>query len=233
MVGLVFGQDMRGDIFKELCSLLEVRKTRSSPRNPKCNGAVERFNLTILHMIKAYLRGEQIDWDLNSSCLAAAYRATPHESAGMTPNMLMLGREVRLPAEIMFGSLTSISEPIVSYGEYVDQLRRKMQHAHYVCRKHLEKAAFRQKYNYDAKQNLNMYKPGDPVWLLNESRTIAVSPKLQAAYDGPYVIAACLSNLDFRVQKDGRKSVVIHHDKLKPYRGLNPPKWAVKLVGNH
>ena len=81
----------------------------------------------------------------------------------------------------------------------------------------MPQAVCRQKSKYDAKQNLNMYKPGDPVWLLNESRTIAVSPKLQAAYDGPYVIAACLSNLDFRVQKDkdGRKSVVIHHDKLK------------------
>ena len=62
--------------------------------------------------------------------LAAAYRATPQKSTGMTPNMLMLGREVRLRAEIMFGSLTSISmisEPVVSYGEYLDQLRCKMQ----------------------------------------------------------------------------------------------------------
>ena len=45
------GRKYESDIFKELCSLFEVRKTRTSPRNPKCNGAVERF---ILRMIKAY-----------------------------------------------------------------------------------------------------------------------------------------------------------------------------------
>ena len=55
-------------------------------------------------MIKSYLRGEQENWDLNLGCLAFAYRSIPQESSGLTPFMLMMGREACLPAELMYGS---------------------------------------------------------------------------------------------------------------------------------
>lgn len=64
-------------------------------------------------MIRAYLKGEQTDWDINLGCLAAAYRTTPQESTGLTPNLLMLGKEVRLPAELMFGSVINGQSKIV------------------------------------------------------------------------------------------------------------------------
>ncbi|VDI02863.1 Hypothetical predicted protein [Mytilus galloprovincialis] len=73
------GRNYESDIFQELCSILDIRKTRTSPRNPKCNGQVERFNRTLVSMIKSYLRGEQTNWDLNLGCLASAYRACPHD----------------------------------------------------------------------------------------------------------------------------------------------------------
>jgi transposase InsO family protein len=53
------GRNFESGIFQELCKILEIRKTRTSPRNPKCNGQVERFNRTLIGMIKSYLRGEQ------------------------------------------------------------------------------------------------------------------------------------------------------------------------------
>ena len=53
------------------------------------------FNSTLVKMIKCYIRNEQTNWDRNLGCLAAAYRSTPQESTNLTPNLLMLGREVR------------------------------------------------------------------------------------------------------------------------------------------
>lgn len=100
------GRNYESPIFAELCRLLEVRKTRTSVANPRSNGQTERFNRTLVRMIKAFLKGEHTEWDLNLGCLAAAYRASPHETTGLTPNLLMLGQEVRLPAEILFGSGT-------------------------------------------------------------------------------------------------------------------------------
>ena len=70
-----------------------IRKTRTSVRNPKGNGCIERSHRTLLQMIRAYLKGEQSEWDLHLGCLTTAFRSS--ESTGLTPNMLMLGREVR------------------------------------------------------------------------------------------------------------------------------------------
>lgn len=38
---------------------LEIRKIKTSPKNPKANGQIEHFNRSLLAMIKSYLRGEQ------------------------------------------------------------------------------------------------------------------------------------------------------------------------------
>ena len=83
---------------------LEVRKTRTSVRNPRDNGQVEHFNRTLLRMMKSYLCGEQKECDWPLGYLAGAYRATPNESTGMTPHLLTIRREVRLPAELVFAS---------------------------------------------------------------------------------------------------------------------------------
>ena len=45
----------------ELCSLLGIKKTRTSARHPVVNGMVERFNQTIVKMVKSYTDGKQND----------------------------------------------------------------------------------------------------------------------------------------------------------------------------
>ena len=118
------GGNYESRLFSELCELMEIRKTRTSTRNPKCNGKTERFNKTLVPMIRSYLK-DQEDWDLNLGCLASAYRASPNETTGVTPNLLMLGKEVRIPAEIVFGSATVTGkESVSSYSLYVERLKK-------------------------------------------------------------------------------------------------------------
>ena len=45
------GRTNESRVFKELCRMLEIRKTRTSARNPRGNGQAERFNRTLLRMI--------------------------------------------------------------------------------------------------------------------------------------------------------------------------------------
>ena len=117
------GCNYESAIFSELCYLLEIQKTRTTPGHPHYNGQVEQFNRTLVG-IKSYLKGQQYNWDQHLGCLAAAYWATSHESTGMTPNLLMFGREVRMPIKVMLGvSKNPNWEEISSYGDYFDTLR--------------------------------------------------------------------------------------------------------------
>ncbi len=132
------GKNYESHLFAELCQLLEIRKTRTSPGNPHGNSQAERFNKTMLRMVKSYLRGEQRNWDKHLGCLASAYRSAVHESTGLTPNLLMLGREVRKPTDIIFGRGHTANE--APCGDYIWKLKERLQHTHDIARKHLQAA---------------------------------------------------------------------------------------------
>jgi hypothetical protein len=189
------GRNYESHLFAELCKLLEIRKTRTASGNAKCNGQTERFNHTLVRMIKAYMKGQQRKWDENLGCLAAAYRATPHETTGLSPNMLMLGREVRLPAEVLFGTGKLNRDEISSYGDYVTNLRERMSTAHQVARKRLGEAAARRKTNYDAKANLIRYKRGSMVWFQSDNNQLKITPKLRSPYEGPFLVLKKVNDL--------------------------------------
>jgi len=229
------GTNFQSLIFKELCQLLEVHKTRTSPRNPKCNGKVERFNRTLLRMIKSFIKDDQLDWDVHLSCLTSAYRSTPNETTGLSPNLLMLGREVRIPGEVFCGSNPTMSgEDISSYSKYVSLLKEKMQHAHDVARAHLSKSAERVKHRTDAKVSISDISVGDYVWYLTEVRSTDESSKLKPIYDGPFVVVRKMGDVDFKVQFDASgRCRVVHHDKLKPYCGTKILLWAKSAVSKY
>ena len=140
----------------------------------------------------------------------------------------MLGREVRLPAEIMFGSgTTHVGEQVSSYGDYVEKLRNHMNKAHEVTRERLQKCAVREKQGYDAKKSVNQYKVGDLVWYQTEIGQQHVTPKLRRPFQGPFLVIKKLNDLNYMLQlneKGTRK--VVHHNKLKPYKGQMALHWA-------
>jgi hypothetical protein len=66
-------------------------------------------------MIRAYLVGEQVHWDLNLGCLAGAYRASPNESTGFSPKLMCIGREIRIPEDIIFGHVNATNASKLYY----------------------------------------------------------------------------------------------------------------------
>ena len=226
------GRNYESQLFQDLCKLLEIRKTRTTTANHRCNGQTERFNRTLVKMIKSYIRGTADDeWDLNLGCLAAAYRATPHESTSMTPNLLMLGREVRLPAETMLGTGPCSSDEVVSYGSQVSEIRNRMQLAHDIARKHLKTSSRRQKDCYDAKKCFHRFEPGDYVWYATARTQLPVTPKLRKPFEGPFVVLKRVNDLVYLIQFDKKGPTQnVHHNKLKPYHGDTVLKWARAAV---
>jgi hypothetical protein len=166
-------------------------------------------------MIKAYLT-DQTEWDLFLGCLAEAYRSSPNETTKLTPNMMCMGREVRLPGDLVYKTKEDNSVP--SYRPVVKAIQERIFWAHEVARKHLKASAKRSKDVCDTKMSCVNYKVGDIVWL-------------KKRYDGPYIIVKKMSPINFVVQMNPEgHSVLIHHDKLKMYNGTNVPKWARKIA---
>ena len=51
------GRQFESDLFTALCTLLEVTKTRTTGYHPSGNGQVERYNRTLMSLIRAHLDG--------------------------------------------------------------------------------------------------------------------------------------------------------------------------------
>ena len=93
-------------------------------------------------MLSKYVSADQRDWDDYIPVLMFAYRSSTHESTGQTPSMLMFGREVELPIDILYG--LHRADPL-SPSAYVEALKERMHIVHDLARKQMLKASDRQK----------------------------------------------------------------------------------------
>ena len=66
-------------MFKEVCVLLKIVKTRTTPyRRSTENGQVERIKRTILQILRCFIQGQQEDWDLHLATVGMAIRLSPN-----------------------------------------------------------------------------------------------------------------------------------------------------------
>ena len=218
------GRNFESKVFQEVCQLLGIDKTRTSIRRPQSDGMVERANRSIQNMIASYISDKQNDWDEHIPLLMMAYRSSVHETTGISPAMMMFGRELTLPIDMTLGK--PIREDRLCATEHAYQLEQKLMDVHDIARKHLNISSESMKRRYDIKVHKIPYKLGDAVWYYNPKRKVGFNPKLQRPWKGPMVVVGVLNDVLFRIQSGPKaKSVIVHHDKLKPYLGEDKPEW--------
>ena len=91
------GSEFTSTMFKEMCDVLGIARTTTTPYHPQSNGQVERVNQTVQNMMKCICTETGKDWAEVAGLAASAYRAAQHESTGFTPNRMVLGRENATP----------------------------------------------------------------------------------------------------------------------------------------
>lgn len=219
------GSNFESEVFQELCKLLGITKTRTTPLRPQSDGMVERANRTIENMLTAFVSENQNDWDEYIYLLMLAYRSSEHESTGFSPYQMVFATQPTLPIDIILGK-PETNDNQVFHTEYIELLRQKLDKIHDWARRNLNLSSKNMKRRYDYQSNAQVYKVGDPVWLYNPTRTKGRCPKLQKPWVGPFTIIHKISDILFRVQKSPHsKPKVVHHDRLKPYHGENVPTW--------
>ena len=97
------GREFESRLFRYLCDVLGVDKTRTTPYHPQSDGMVERQNRTIQQMLSAYVNARREDWSDHLDLIMMAYRSYVDRSTQCTPNLILFGREVRLPLTVGLG----------------------------------------------------------------------------------------------------------------------------------
>ena len=209
------GRQFESELVAEVCKLLGIAKTRTTPYHPQSDGLVERFNRTLLTMLATIAERKPFEWEDHLRSLCMAYNSSVHPTTGYSPFFLMFGRRARLPIDLIY-ELPSQNKP-VSPATFATTLQETLAEAYHQVREHMSHKLDRQKTIYDRKVHGKQFKEGDLVWLHTPAVPKGVARKFHRPWTGPYKVVRRISDATYRIQdvKSRRHRPVVHFDRLK------------------
>ena len=96
------GTNFNSEVMKDICHVLMIDKTWTSPYHPQGNGQVERFNRGIADTISKYCAEKPHEWDLYLPHVNFVYNTTVHRTLSTTPFSMMYGRESQYPTDLFY-----------------------------------------------------------------------------------------------------------------------------------
>ena len=216
------GKNFESKLFHELCKLTGVEKTHTTAFHPQSDGQTERFNRTLLQMLRTTADENPHSWPQRLHTVLSAYRMTVHSVTGITPNMAMLGREVLMPATLI---AKPPEESITITVPFVSDLRDTLRAAHEKVRQNTRKFAKTEKRYYDSRTKPVEFAVGQQVWLYwPKPKDVQKFKKLNRYWTGPWTIIAIKSDVNVEIEhmkiKDPRhgklKRQIVHIDRLTP-----------------
>lgn len=219
------GRQFESKLFKELCQRLQIHKTRTTAYHPQGDGMVERLNRTIEEMLSKVIGKNQRDWEKLLPMVMWAYRSSVHETTGESPAMMMFGRELDLPIDLLYGKPPKDDRK--PDNEWIEDLLERMWRVHCSARDKMKKASDRQKKHYDIKASNTSYKVGEPVWFRDNLGLRGTARKLQRNWEGPFTIIQKLSDLVYQIQRGPKSRILtVNVSRLKPFYGQTK-RWFV------
>ncbi|KAL3974076.1 SWI/SNF-related matrix-associated actin-dependent regulator of chromatin subfamily A-like protein 1 [Sarotherodon galilaeus] len=224
------GRDFESRTIKELCSLLGIRKVRTSPYHPRGN-PVERYNRTLLSMLGTLKDTEKHHWRDFVKPLTHAYNCTKNDVTGYSPYELMFGRQPRLPIDIAFG-LPQPNKPQLTHSQYVKQLKSYLEQSYEIAIKNSQKVADKNKKRFDKIIRESTLDVGDQVLVRN--LRLREKHKLADKWEQTvYIVTKQMENLPVYTVKpengDGPNRT-LHRDLLLPCGFLSPTEHETEQV---
>ena len=189
------GRNFESSILAQTLEAFGVHKSRTTPYRPQGDGMVERFNRSLLQLLRAYVDA-QSDWERYLPLVLYAYRTSVHASTGISPFVLMFGRHPRSMPFAKLNEFDSLSYPA--------HLQAKHAELRDFVEANLAEAEHHQKSVYDQHTSSRSFSAGYPVWL-----SVPTAGKLDPRREGEWVIKSVKSPLSMEIT-NGKNTKVVH-----------------------
>ena len=207
------GRQFESEVMQEICHLLQVQKTRTTPGHLQSDGLVERFNRTLLNMLSTVVGDLHSTWDQHLRAICMAYNTSVQPSTGYSPFCLIFGRQPRLPIDL--GYQTQTEQPL-STKTYVACQLSILEDTFRLVRTNMGVKQNRQKHLYDRKIHGDPYSVGDHVFLFSPVVPRGQSRKPHHPWIGPYQVIKKISEVTYRIKRingsRSRQRLVVHFD---------------------
>lgn len=199
------GTEYKNDILEQVCKLLQIKQTFSTPYHPESIGALERNHRCLNEYLRSFTNEHQSDWDDWVKYYEFSYNTTPHTDHNFTPFELVFGKKANLPQD----NFDSVNEPIYNFDVFRNELQYKLKIAHEITKAKLIEQKIKRQKEHDETVNPIYIKLKGLVFLKNENRR-----KLDSFYIAPYeVISIFEPNCEIKNTTTG-KTIVVHKNRL-------------------
>ena len=221
--------EFMSELMSELCELLKLQSTHTTPYRPQTVWSKDSTGPLSPCFPSSVVRNIMTG---TSTCpfLCVRTERLSMKALGFTPNLLMLGREITLPMDLMYPP--NQHQVYKCHNEYVEWLKCALQDSFETARQNLGVASERQKRYYNMHTKHRQYQVGDFVLRFYPPN---LKDKLNRPYISPCRVMAKLGDVTYRIQKTPKsKPLVVHVDHLKlfhtdtPLAGWSTPTGTAK-----
>ena len=207
------------DLNKLVYDRLGIEMRNSTVYHSEGNSVIERFWLSFKSMLTHVINSNKPrEWDLLIPSLLFSYRNLPNEITGLSPYMMVFGKNCRSGLDVMYDlwcekdlHLPKLNK---SDTQFIIKLRENLKIAQESAIEHskpLEKA-YIEHYNKRAKEK--SFEPGAQVLVLMPDS----SSKLKSRWQGPYVVSKRLSDYSYLIVSLEDNSIrAMHANKLREF----------------
>ncbi|KAL4153815.1 hypothetical protein QTP88_001648 [Uroleucon formosanum] len=201
------GTEFLSNVFKEVCKLLKIRQTSTTPYHPQSNGSLERSHRSLAEYLRDFIGKDELNWDTRIPYAIFCHNSTVHSATKFQPYHLVYGNSVKIPT-----SLTNEPEPQYNYNDYQYEVKRQMQEAQALARSNLLEAKSKSKKQYDKTAKHQSFEVGQKVLLQEKAPKNKLAPK----WLGPYkILEVDPTNKNVTIKKSNKKNQTVHQNLLK------------------
>ena len=212
------GTQFESALFSELCSIFGVDKTRTTPYRPQANGKCERFNRTLVSMLRRAVQRRPYDWEPLLAPVLQADRSTISESTGFTPFRLAFGREMGLL--VYLG--TPMPDPPRNVRTFATELTEDLEWSYRVAREVIGLGHRHSENRYNKHVVELTYPVGSLVRVLLHSRSRTAPSKLELQYSGLCEVVEIRGSILTLRELDTHRVFTANHDSVRRSTVVRP-----------
>ena len=221
------GSNFNSELMHDICRILMVEKTRTTPYHPLGNGQVEKFNRVSADTLSKFCAEKPQEWDVYLPYITFVYNTTVHGMTEATPYSMNFGREAQYPIDLFVPKPPG--DPRLNLGENAKQLNERLYELHTEAQMTRGSEQRRQKEYFNRKVHGEPFKEGDLLWLFEPHK--AKSRQFYLPWPGPLEVLGRTREVTYMICKRGNKEKCqkVHFNRLKPYRGDPEVRQSVRL----
>ncbi|GBG85759.1 hypothetical protein CBR_g40488 [Chara braunii] len=206
------------DLWKAAAAEQRTQLQMTSGNHPEANGQAEQLNRVVQHLLRHYIKPNQVDWNEKLALIGGLYNNAVHSATGVSPNSLLLTFKPRLPLDFLLPDNQPTAPGTLEFAYRYEQL---MQQA--VEQMHKAQAAMIESENKHRRPST--FQVGDRVWVKSSElgQEHGISRKLMPQYFGPWEVLDVVGgdpdgpSYVIRIPGHLRTYPIFHAFKLAPF----------------